>query len=263
MVVGGSVVWEVDMGKGVPEGHQPATVRSPHRGAPVRDAVIAGHRGDLETASRLLGHRDAAVRAAALGALDRIGVLDSCALTKALSDPGTEVRRHACVLAGRGFGAITNGAGDGSGGNENAGAQRAGKAEASDKAAEGVELVDALVRVLSTDPCDSVVESAAWSLGEAGPRCGRAAVEALERVATEHADPLCRESAVAALGAIGDPHALDTVLLALEDKPPVRRRAAIALAAFDDPRVDVAWGRCLEDRDWQVRQAAEDLLGRP
>jgi HEAT repeat protein len=43
----------------------------------------------------------------------------------------------------------------------------------------------------------------------------------------------------------------------------IRRRAVIALAAFDDPRVEDAWRRCLEDRDWQVRQAAEDLSGRP
>jgi HEAT repeat protein len=246
VVVGGSVDWEVDMGKGAQGDHQPATVRPPHRGAPVRDAVVAGHRGDLETAWRLLGHPDAGVRAAALGALDRIGVLDTIALTDALTDPAGAVRRHACVLAGRRFGALIDSAGDENG-------QGAGEAE----------LVDALVRVLSTDSCESVVESAAWSLGEAGSHCGRAAVEGLERVATEHADPLCRESAVAALGAIGDPHGLDTVLLALEDKAAVRRRAAIALAAFDDPRVDAAWGRCLEDRDWQVRQAAEDLLGRP
>jgi HEAT repeat protein len=245
VVVGGSVDWEVDMGKGVQGDHQPATVRSPHRGAPVRDAVIAGHRGDRETASRLLGHPDGAVRAAALGALDRIGVLDAVELTNALTDPEIAVRRRACLLAGRGFGVLINTTGDEDG-----------------RGANGAELVDALVRVLSTDPSDTVVDSAAWSLGEAGSRCGRAAVEALERVVTEHADPLCRESAVAALGAIGDPHGLDTVLLALEDKPAVRRRAAIALAAFDDPRVDAAWGRCLEDRDWQVRQAAEDLLGR-
>jgi HEAT repeat protein len=124
-------------------------------------------------------------------------------------------------------------------------------------------LIDALVRVVSTDPSDSVVESSAWALGEAGSRCERSAVEALGRVASAHADPLCREAAVAALGAIGDPLAIDTVLVALEDKPAVRRRAVIALAAFDDPRVDAAWRRGLEDRDWQVRQAAEDLLGRP
>ncbi|MGH6878581.1 MAG: HEAT repeat domain-containing protein, partial [Rhizomicrobium sp.] len=119
------------------------------------------------------------------------------------------------------------------------------------------------VRTLSTDADSAVVECAAWALGEAGPDAGARAVEALRRVASTHDDALCREAAVAALGAVGDPVALDTVLGALEDKPAVRRRATIALAAFDDRRVDVALQRCLEDRDWQVRQAAEDLLGRP
>ena len=75
-----------------------------------------------------------------------------------------------------------------------------------------------------------------------------------------HADPLCREAAVAALGAIGDPAGLPAVLAALEDKPAIRRRAAVALAAFDGPEVEAALRRCLEDRDWQVRQVAEDLL---
>jgi HEAT repeat protein len=225
------------MGKGVQEDHQPATPRSSHRGAPVRDAVIAGHRGDEDTAWRLLGHPDPAVRAAAIGALDRVGVLDAGTLTAALTDPAPAVRRRACVLAGRAL-------------------------AAGDTGATGSQLIDALVRVLSTDPNDSVIESSAWGLGEAGSRCGRSGVEALAHVAGAHADPLCREAAVAALGAIGDPVALDTVLVALEDKPAVRRRAVIALAAFDDRRVDAAWRRALEDRDWQVRQAAEDLLGR-
>jgi HEAT repeat protein len=235
------------MGKGVPGDHQPATLRSPHRGAPVRDAVIAGHRGDVETAWKLLDHRDPAVRAAALGALERLGVLDIGTLTGALTDPEPTVRRRACVLAGRAVGR---------------GDDRADDKRAVDQGAGGPRLIDALVRVLSTDPSDSVVESSAWALGEAGSGCGESAVEALEHVASAHADPLCREAAVAALGAIGDPAALDTVLVALEDKPAVRRRAIIALAAFDDPRVDAAWRRGLEDRDWQVRQAAEDLLGR-
>jgi len=75
-----------------------------------------------------------------------------------------------------------------------------------------------------------------------------------------HSDPLCREAAVAALGAIGDPDGLPAVLSALGDKPAIRRRAAVALAAFDDPEVEPALRRCLEDRDWQVRQVAEDLL---
>jgi len=50
------------------------------------------------------------------------------------------------------------------------------------------------------------------------------------------------------------------VLAALDDKPAIRRRAAVALAAFEGPEVDAALKRCLDDRDWQVRQVAEDLL---
>jgi hypothetical protein len=41
----------------------------------------------------------------------------------------------------------------------------------------------------------------------------------------------------------------------------VRRRAVLALAPFDGPEVDAAIDAALEDRDWQVRQAAEDLRG--
>ena len=36
---------------------------------------------------------------------------------------------------------------------------------------------------------------------------------------------------------------------------------SVALAAFDGPEPDAALRRCLKDLDWQVRQAAEDLLG--
>jgi HEAT repeat protein len=114
---------------------------------------------------------------------------------------------------------------------------------------------------LLTDPDSSVVEAVAWALGERGP-AGAPAVEALVTVATGHDDPLCREAAVAALGAIGDPRGLVAVLAAARgDRPPVRRRAVIALAAFDGPEVDAALRAALSDRDWQVRQAAEDLLG--
>ena len=56
--------------------------------------------------------------------------------------------------------------------------------------------------------------------------------------ATAHDDARCREAAVAALGAIGDPAGLPAVLAALGDKPTVRRRATVALAGFDDPRVE-------------------------
>ena len=36
--------------------------------------------------------------------------------------------------------------------------------------------------------------------------------------------------------------------------------AVIALGAFDDPGAEEGLRRCLDDRDWQVRQAAEALL---
>ena len=51
------------------------------------------------------------------------------------------------------------------------------------------------------------------------------------------------------------------MLAALGDKPTVRRRATVALAGFDDPRVEPALRAAAADRDWQVRQAAEELLG--
>ena len=39
----------------------------------------------------------------------------------------------------------------------------------------------------------------------------------------------------------------------------MRRRAVLALAPFDGDDVRAAVQRALDDRDWQVRQAAEDL----
>jgi HEAT repeat protein len=176
-----------------------------------------------------------------------MGALDAAVLRAALDDPHPVVRRRACVLGGRGLATGETGVGETGVGETGAGAG----------------LVEALVHTVSTDPDATVVESAAWALGEAGSHGGRRAADALSKVVTAHRDPLCREAAVAALGAIGEPASLDVVLVALGDKAAVRRRAAIALAAFDDPRVDDALRRCLDDRDWQVRQAAEDLLIRP
>jgi len=87
------------------------------------------------------------------------------------------------------------------------------------------------------------------------------AVFALSTVARQHVDPLAREAAVAALGSLSDPAGLPALLAACRDKPAVRRRAVLALAPFDGPDVDAALHAALADRDWQVRQAAEDLLG--
>jgi HEAT repeat protein len=49
------------------------------------------------------------------------------------------------------------------------------------------------------------------------------------------------------------------VLGALDDKPPVRRRAIVALSNFEGPDVDEALTRAGEDRDWQVRAAVNQL----
>ncbi len=104
-----------------------------------------------------------------------------------------------------------------------------------------------------------VVEVAAWALGERAEGNGEV-VARLAELAAGHDDPLCREAAVAALGAIGDDAGLAAVLAATSDKPAVRRRAVVALAAFEGPEVEAAIRGALNDRDWQVRQAAEDLL---
>lgn len=104
-----------------------------------------------------------------------------------------------------------------------------------------------------------VVEAAAWAIGERGSRAA-GEIDALIRVATGHDDPLCREAAVAALGAIGDPSGLRAILQATGDIAAIRRRAVLALAPFEGTEVEQAIEAALEDRDWQVRQAAEDLL---
>src|SRR5947209_8129439 len=167
-----------------------------------RKAAVAGHRGDAATARALLDDADAGVRATALGALARAGALQAADLQRALADVDAGVRRRAC------------------------------------EEAVGIEQVDLLPSLADADL--SVVEAAAWALGERGPSAA-GAVDELVSVARQHDDPLCREAAVAALGAIGDPRGLPTVLAAASgDRPTVRRRAVVALAAFDGPDVDAA-----------------------
>ncbi len=117
------------------------------------------------------------------------------------------------------------------------------------------EAVAVLIPCLS-DPDYLVAEAAAFALGEFE---ATSAVSALSATATRHSDPMVREAAVAALGAIGDIAGLEAILSACSDKPAVRRRAVLALAPFDTPEVEAAINSALNDRDWQVRQAAEDL----
>ena len=78
--------------------------------------------------------------------------------------------------------------------------------------------------------------------------------------------PLVRESAVAALGSAGRRARTRRHPRRHADKPAIRRRAVLALAPFvgpDHARADEvadALQRALTDRDWQVRQAAEDVM---
>lgn len=118
------------------------------------------------------------------------------------------------------------------------------------------EVPVALVPSLA-DPDPLVVEAAAWALGERGDP---AATASLAEVTRGHRDALCREAAVAALGAIADPGGLPAILAALDDRPAVRRRAVLALAPFEGEAVERALEKASHDRDWQVRQGANDLL---
>jgi HEAT repeat protein len=104
-----------------------------------------------------------------------------------------------------------------------------------------------------------VAEAAAFALGETVAAPARV-VSALASTAVEHEDALVRESAVAALGAIGDPSGLGAVLHGCTDKPAIRRRAVLALASFEGDDVEAALRRALDDADWQTRQNAEDVL---
>ena len=187
-----------------------------------RRAILAGHGADPDTARELLTDPEPLVRVAALGALDRLGSLTSAEVAVALVDQSPAVRRRGLEATATGH--------DG----------------------DPASLLD------DEDPL--VVETACWALGE------RAGIDAtgllrLLGVASGHEDVLCREAAVAALGALGHPEGLTVVLEALKDRPTVRRRAVLALAAFEGPEVEAALKRALTDRDWQVRQAAEDLIG--
>ena len=111
--------------------------------------------------------------------------------------------------------------------------------------------------VVALDDDDALVsERAAFALGE---HHFSAALGAIAVMARDHEDARCRESAVAALGALGEESGLSTIIAALDDKAPIRRRAIVALSNFEGPEVDEALERAGDDRDWQVRAAVTQL----
>ena len=184
--------------------------------------AVAGHDNDPDTARSGLADDDSIVRIAALRSLGRLQDLQINEHTEALRDPSPPVRIAALELA---------------------------------LLSKGPEIASLL-----DDEEPMVVESAAWALGERGDHT-TSTIDRLAAVAGAHDDPLAREAAVAALGAIGDERGLPAILAATTDKPAVRRRAIISLAAFEGPEVDAAWERARTDRDRQVRDAVEELLG--
>jgi HEAT repeat protein len=112
------------------------------------------------------------------------------------------------------------------------------------------------IATLLDDHDPLVVDAAAFALGE---HLYTKAVGQLSDVAMHHDDARCRESAVAALGALGDDRGRVAILAALDDKAPVRRRAIVALSNFEGPDIEAALERASEDRDWQVRAAVDQL----
>ena len=211
-----------------PEGKERSSTlsRMAHGAAARRAAALAGHRGDVAAARRALDDAEPDVRATALRALVRLDHATPDLVRRASRDGEAIVRVAACEAA----------------------------LHLSDS-----EAVAVLGPLLDEDVAP-VVEAAAFAAGE----LGSTAAPLLPSITTltRHDDAIVRETAVAALGAIGDPAALPTILAATKDRATVRRRAIIALAPFEGPDVEAALIAALDDRDWQVRQAAEDQTER-
>ena len=185
-------------------------------------AALAGYRGDIGTAEAAQIDPDPKVRITALRSLARLEVTTEAQLTKALNDTEPTVRIAAIEIA--------------------------------------ANHAQPMLEHLLNDGDSTVVETAAWALGER-ETASETIIDQLSQVARNHHDPLARESAVAALGAIGDDRGLPAILDATQDKVAIRRRAVIALAAFEGPEVAAAYQRARKDRDRQVRDAVEELLG--
>ena len=188
-----------------------------------RAVVEAGHGGgddDVAIARAAMTDTDDAVRELALGALDRLGHLTDDDLVEALGDHAAPVRRRAVELIAR---------------------------------RPSIDLLSALD---DTDPI--VVEHAAWACGE-HEVVEDLILERLIVLAGSSDVALVREAAVAALGALGDVRGLPAIIAGCSDQPAVRRRAVLALAPFEGDQVEATIEQALVDRDWQVRQAAEDL----
>ena len=185
------------------------------------EVIAAGFSGNQSVAESGLRSPDGSTRASALRALARLDVLSPDIVNEFLHDEDPEVRRTAVELA--------------------------------------APFTSVLVHSLIDDKDVFVAEMTAWCLGERLPIRDEEINILIDRT-TSHAEAVVREACAAALGSIGDERGLTAILAACADKPAVRRRAILALAPFEGDDVDAALTKALEDKDWQVRQNAEDLL---
>lgn len=150
-----------------------------------KTAGLAGFSGDITGARSAATDPDPSVREAALRSLDRLGSLSENDLDQALADPHPRVRVSAIELA--------------------------------------APLPLPPLAPLLHDDDPRVVEMACWACGERDVD-PQAPIATLVNLANDHDDPLVREAAVAALGAIGAPGAF----LRSSMPPPTNQPSAAA-----------------------------------
>lgn len=186
----------------------------------LKQTVLAGYSGDSDLIQSSYSHACGRIRAAAINAGVKTGQFEAETLNQALSDPSIEVRLAAA------------------------------------RAAIKTPDIDLLAHLVNEKEL-IVAEAIIFALGE---RKDVAAHSELCRISISHKDALCREAAVAALANLEMVESLETLILAASDKAQVRRRVAIALAYFDDPRATECLTMLSKDRDWQTRKIAQELL---
>jgi HEAT repeat protein len=172
-----------------------------------------------------------------------------------LDDDRVEIRRLAASLLGRAAATPAAAAALAKmAGSDPAAAVRAAAAAALASTDDPTPLL-----ALAPDEAPEVREAIAYALGEIGHR---GAVPWLSEAAGGDADDGVREGAVAALGAIGDDSCLPLLIELSSSAPPkVRRRAVVALSAFESAAALDAIKAARGDRNPMVKEVAEMVVG--
>lgn len=188
-----------------------------------RQIISAGFNGNHELIRSELGGSDPVLWRSALFAAERSSILDPADVLAALASPDPDIQHSGWTILARRPTLLDNN-----------------------------QTTEAFARC-----SPEVRELACFALGEREPHPSLTA--ALIGFSTDE-DPLVRESVVAALGSLGDPDGEAVVLAGCTDTVSIRRRAVLALIAFDSPASRHALEQLTQDRDWQVRDAAVELL---